>query len=265
MFMDKNVEKGNRLARISGVWDGDATLSLLRAAPFQITDLTRMHFNPTIQATEVLCSSHNRIPKTGSDWDARLSSKSARERQKAMRRLTWDGAEYKLIYQWKTYQGEHIWIEEQGRRRSGRGDKATHIDGIMRNVTQWKRDQDRAVYLTNFDGLTGVENLTSLERSLDHLAALSLRQRSEGALLRLRLKNIGDINDVYGYETGDRVLKEFAKRLSRIVRVPDTIGRIGGADFGIILYGAGPEDVNCLLYTSPSPRDKRQSRMPSSA
>ena len=175
-----------------------------------------------------------------------MSVKDARERQKAIRRLTWDGAEYKLIYQWKTYQGEQIWIEEQGRRASGQGDKATHIDGIMRNVTQWKRAQDRAVYLTNFDDLTGVENLAFLERSLDHLAALSQRQRSEGALLRLRLTNIGDINDVYGYETGDRVLKEFAKRLSRIVRVPDIIGRIGGADFGIVLYGAAPEDVKAI-------------------
>lgn len=244
--MDRKVSKGDRLARISGVWDGDVALSLMRAAPFQIADLTRLHFNPAIQATEVLCSSHNRIPKTGSDWDARLSVKDARERQKEIRRLTWDGAEYKLIYQWKTYQGEQIWIEEQGRRASGQGDKATHIDGIMRNVTQWKRAQDRAVYLTNFDDLTGVENLAFLERSLDHLAALSQRQRSEGALLRLRLTNIGDINDVYGYETGDRVLKEFAKRLSRIVRVPDIIGRIGGADFGIVLYGAAPEDVKAI-------------------
>ena len=125
--MDKNVAKGNRLARISGVWEGDVALSLMRAAPFTITDKTRLHFNPAIQVTEVLCSSPNRIPKTNIDWDARLSPEDARERRKAMRRLTWDGAEYKLTYQWRTYHGDQIWIEEQGRRKSGNAEGPTHM------------------------------------------------------------------------------------------------------------------------------------------
>ena len=116
----------------------------------------------------------------------------------------------------------------------------------MRNVTKLKRTRDRATYLANYDEMTGVVNLASLSRYLDHLAALSQRQRSDGALLRLRITNIADINDVYGFETGDRVLKEFAKRLSRIVRVPDVIGRIGGADFGILLYGASQKDVKAI-------------------
>ena len=244
--MDKNVAKGDRLARISGVWDGDVTLSLMRAAPFQITDGARLHFNPAIQAAEVLCSLANRIPKTDIDWESRLEPDDARERRKAIRRLTWDGAEYKLTYLWRTYQGEQIWIEEQGRRRSGTGDTPTHIDGIMRNVTKRKRAETRATYLANYDELTDVANLVSLQSNLDHLAALCLRQRSEGALLRLRLTNIADINDVYGFETGDKVLKEFSKRLSRIVREPDVIGRIGGADFGIVLYGATQDDVKAI-------------------
>ncbi len=244
--MDRNVAKGDRLARISGVWDGDVALSLMRAAPFQISDLTRLTFNPAIQATEVLCSLHSRIPKTVSDWEFCLSSKDARERQKAIRRLTWDGAEYKLVYKWKTYQGDQIWIEEQGRRKSGEGEVPTHIDGIMRNVTKRKRIQDREAYLANFDSLTGVANLKSLKWNLEHLIALSQRQRSEGALLQLRLTNLSDINEVYGFETGDRVLKEFAKRLARIVRVPDIIGRIDEADFGIVLYGASKKDVKAI-------------------
>lgn len=245
-LMNKNVAKGDRLSRVSGIWEGDVALSLMRAAPFQISDLTRLHFNPAIQAAEVLCSSHNRIPRTDIEWTSHLSPKDTRERQKAIRRLTWDGAEYKLIYQWRTYQGDQIWIEEQGRRKSGLGDLPTEIEGIIRNVTKRKRAEDRATYLANHDDLTGVANLASLRRSLDHLSALSRRQRSEGALLRLRITNINDINDVYGFETGDRVLMEFARRLSRIVRMPDVVGRIGEDDFALILYGASPADVKAI-------------------
>jgi len=244
--MDKTVAKGERLARISGVWDGDVALSLMKAAPFRISAVANLHFNPAIQATEVLCSSRARIPETVEDWTARISLTDAKERQKTMRRLTWDGAEYKLVYQWRTYQGGHIWIEEKGRRISGNGDAVTDIEGVMRNVTSSKRAEDRATYLATHDDLTDIANLASLRTSLDHAAALSKRQRNESAFLRLRLSNITDINDVYGYEIGDRVLKEFAKRLTRIVRFPDIFGRIGAADFGIVLYGSSRSDVEAI-------------------
>ncbi len=244
--MDKNLAKGERLARISGVWDGDVALSLMRAAPFRITDLTRLDFTPAIQASDVLCSLENQIPKTNRAWTARLSPEDARTRQKSLRRLTWDGAEYKVVYQWRTHQGDQIWIEEQGRRKSGAGDQPSQIEGVMRNVTNQKRAEDRAAYLANHDDLTGIANLGTVRCALDHLIALSLRQRGEGALLRLRLANLKDINDVYGFETGDKVLSEFAKRLSRIVRTPDILGRIGGGDFALILYGASQTDVKAI-------------------
>lgn len=244
--MDKSAAKGERLARISGVWDGDSALSLLRAAPFRISNLTQLQFNPAMQAADILCSSVNQIPTSHENWAARLTPEDARVRQTAIRRLTWDGAEYKLVYKWRSSQGDDIWIEEIGRRTSGAGDKPADIEGIMRNVTTRKRAEDRAAFLANHDDLTGLANLSSLRCALSHLAALSLRQRGEGALLRLRLSNLKDINDVYGFETGDRVLVEFAKRLSSIVRVPDIIGRIDAADFALVLYGASEADVKAI-------------------
>ena len=244
--MDKNVAKSDRLARISAVWDGDVALSLMRAAPFRILGRDQIHFKPVMQAAEILSSLPNRIPSTVSDWVSRLSPDDARMRQKAMRRLTWDGAEYKLTYAWRTYQGEEIWLQEQGRRKSGEGDVPTDIEGVIRNVSSRQRAADRSEYLASHDDLTAVANLAATKRALDHLAALSMRQRSEGALLRLRITNIDDLNSVYGFETGDRVLREFANRLSRIIRVPDILGRIGGSDFALVLYGATQKDVKAI-------------------
>jgi len=244
--MDRTVAKGDRLTRIAGVWDGDAALSLLQAAPFRISGQGQLHFNPVMQASDILSSLPNRIPSTISDWVSRLSPEDARERQKAIRRLTWDGAEYKLTYAWRTYQGEEIWLEEQGRRKSGNGDIPRDIEGVMRNVTSRERENERAEYLANHDDLTGTANLAATSRALDHLAALSVRQRGEGALLRLRITNISDLNSVYGFETGDRVLSEFANRLSRIIRAPDVLGRIGGSDFALVLYGSTQDDVKAI-------------------
>ncbi|MEP4052849.1 MAG: bifunctional diguanylate cyclase/phosphodiesterase [Litorimonas sp.] len=244
--MDKTAENGDRSEHYSGARGQDAALSLMRAAPFRISDQTHLHFEPATQAADVLCSPHVEIPKIESDWTARISPKDARERQKSIRRLTWDGAEYKCVYEWRTYHGDFISIEEQGRRISGRGDTPTEIEGVIRNVTSRKRTEDRAAYLANHDDLTGLANLESLTRNLDHLAALSQRQKCDGALLRLRVTNLRDINEVYGFETGDRVLADLAKRLSQVVKLPDIIGRIKGADFALLLSGASQKDVQAI-------------------
>jgi len=244
--MDNTVAKSDRLTRIAGVWDGDVALSLMQAAPFRIIDRDQILFNPALQAADILSSLPNRIPNTVADWVSRLSPDDAWARQKAIRRLTWDGAEYKLTYAWRTYQGEDIWLQEQGRRKSGNGDIPTDIEGVIRNVTSRQREVERAEYLATHDDLTGVANLAAIKQSLDHLAALSMRQRGEGALLRLRITNIDDLNSVYGFETGDRVLREFAHRLSRIIRTPDVLGRIGGSDFALVLYGSSQKDVKAI-------------------
>ena len=256
--MDRHVTKAERLARIPSVWDDDATLALLRAVPFRLSVQGALHFNPLAQAANILGSSDTDIPKSDADWALRLSAEEARARQTAIRRLSWDGAEYKATYLWRSQQGEDIWIEEHGRRKSGSGDQPTRIEGVMRNVTRLKRTEQRTKFLANHDALTGLANAASVRQSLNHLAALCQRQRGDGALLRLRLSNINDINAVYGFETGDRVLTEFANRLSQIVRAPDVVGRIGDADFALLLYGSSQSDVKAvtdrlfpLLETAP--------------
>ena len=137
--MERPVRKTSPIA---DVWESNAALSLLRAAPFHLSVSADLHFTPAVQAADVLCSDVNHVPKTDEDWAARLSPLDARERRKAISRLTWDGATYKLIYQWRSFQGELIWIEEQGRRYAGKGDRPTEIDGVIRNITLQKRTED---------------------------------------------------------------------------------------------------------------------------
>jgi len=98
--------KGDKLTRIASVWDGDVALSLMQAAPFRITNRNEFYFKPVMQAAEILSCRPKYIPKTVDAWLSHLSSEDRRERQRNIRRLTWDGAEYKITYAWRTDQGD---------------------------------------------------------------------------------------------------------------------------------------------------------------
>ena len=220
---------------------GDYALSLMGAVAFSIADRTDLQFGSDRQAATILIQPLQHLPRTVRDWTGQMEVNDIRARQKALRRLAWNGAQYRLTYPWRTVQGEKVWIEERGCRKAGAEDGVTHIEGVFINVTAQRREIQRAAFLSTHDELTELANRESLEQSLNHLVALADRQSGEGAFLRLRLLNLTDINAVYGFETGDRLLIELSRRLADNVRIPDIIGRVGGPDFGVVFYGADEE------------------------
>lgn len=105
------------------------------------------------------------------------------------------------------------------------------------DVTERRRAEERIQFLANFDPLTELPNRTLLN---DHLRyALSLAKRSNGhlALMFLDLDHFKDINDTLGHSIGDSLLKELSKRLRRSLREEDTITRMGGDEFILLLPG----------------------------
>lgn len=221
-------------------------LSLLDSVAFSLSDNTHLRFEPEAQACDVLHQPVHHMPHSLSDWTAQMEPEDVRRRERTLRRLGWNGAQYRLSYRWRTVQGEEIWIEERGTRTAGTEDGVTRIDGVLTNITARQRETKRAAFLSTHDELTALPNRESLRGSLDHLAALCERQTTEGVFLRLRVLNLADINAVYGYETGDRLLTEIAKRLAMNIRIPDVVGRIGGADFGLVLYGPEGEEGRAI-------------------
>lgn len=101
-------------------------------------------------------------------------------------------------------------------------------------VERWESEQ-RFAYLAQFDPLTGLPNRTLF---LDRLTqAISRAQREERmtALVFLDLDRFKEINDTFGHEAGDRVLKDIATRLLSCLREGDTIARLGGDEFIVVL------------------------------
>jgi len=98
-----------------------------------------------------------------------------------------------------------------------------------------RRLHDRLAYRAQHDGLTGLPNRALLYESLDQEIERASRGRRLLGMLYLDLDGFKQINDTYGHAAGDAVLQEAARRMTQTVRRGDTVARIGGDEFVVLL------------------------------
>ncbi len=186
------------------------------------------------------------LPENRKSYERLLSDRAISERTKAIKHLTWDGAEYIVTYPVQTFDGQKIWLEERGRRLSGDGAAPHLVLAILRNIDVQKEAQDKALYNRLYDPLTGLWSTDRLHRGLTYLLSISTREAVSAGFLRLNVTNLDDVNTTYGYETGERLLKAVGTRLSGLVTAPDMVGRLGDMGFGIGVLRADPKSLKTL-------------------
>src|SRR5690606_2108915 len=96
----------------------------------------------------------------------------------------------------------------------------------------------------NHDGLTGLANKNLLHDRLDRAIAITGRMRRKFALLYLDLDRFKTVNDSLGHAAGDMLLRAVAARLTSCVRESDTVARVSGDEFAVILLEL--EDVDAV-------------------
>ena len=113
--------------------------------------------------------------------------------------------------------------------------KKTHYVGIFHDITEMKKTEEVIKYQAYHDALTALPNrmlfLDRLEVALHH----AQRQDQKVAVFFLDLDHFKTVNDSLGHAIGDKLLQEVAKRLLQTVREEDTVSRLGGDEFTIIL------------------------------
>ena len=107
--------------------------------------------------------------------------------------------------------------------------------GVNRDITDRIKETERLEQLAHYDYLTKIPNRYLLLDRLGHLIAQSERNKSTFALLYIDLDKFKSINDTKGHAFGDQVLIETASRLKQAIRHSDTIARIGGDEFVLLL------------------------------
>jgi len=118
--------------------------------------------------------------------------------------------------------------------RDGQGHDVRRA-GVVQDVTERKAQEARIEHLAYHDGLTGLPNRTML---MDRLGlALSQAQRLEQqvAVIYIDLDRFKPVNDSLGHAVGDRLLQEIARRLRATLRENDTVARVGGDEFQVVV------------------------------
>jgi diguanylate cyclase (GGDEF)-like protein len=152
-----------------------------------------------------------------------------------------------------------FWSEEVGARI-----------GVARNVTALWQAEEELRFLAHHDPLTGLANRALFNDRLDTALRTARRHNSTLALLFLDIDDFKGINDVHGHAAGDRVLSTIARRLEGCVRETDTVARMGGDEFTVLLTdiqseGAVSETVARILAVMAEPLDAESGavKMPS--
>ena len=125
--------------------------------------------------------------------------------------------------------------------RNDQGDVRQYL-GIFTETSSRKAAEERILHLANFDVLTDLPNRALLaDRARGALLAAD-RKRAAVTVMHLNIDHFGRINESIGHEAGDEVLRTVAQRLTRTLRPDDTVCRLGGDDFILLLPDTSAHD-----------------------
>jgi len=119
----------------------------------------------------------------------------------------------------------------------GRDGTIVNYVATLVDITSRKSAEEEIQHLAYYDSLTGLPNRRLLMDRLSQALVTSARAKGGGAILFLDLDHFKTLNDTLGHDVGDLLLKQVSERLTSCVREGDTVARIGGDEFVIMLEG----------------------------
>jgi diguanylate cyclase (GGDEF)-like protein/PAS domain S-box-containing protein len=202
-----------------GLWDWEVASGEVRYSP---------------RWKEILGYGDSEIPDRAEEWFRRVHPHDLPELKRVLGALLTDKAstaelEVRMIHR----SGSWRWVLCRAARRGG-----DFLGGSLTDVTALKLAENRLLVETSHDRLTGLPNESLfLDRLALALVRSSRRPGQSIAVLYLDLDRFHTVNDSLGLEAGDELLVEIARRLTELLRLGDTLARLGGDKFALLLDG----------------------------
>ena len=162
-------------------------------------------------------------PATDAGELARIAAAMARAQPARAELLNYDKA------------GKAYWVEAELVPFTDADGRQTHWVAVEREIDERKKSEADIHRLAFYDVLTGLPNRRLLMDRIGHLLAAAPRDQSISALMFIDLDHFKHINDARGHATGDALLRLAGERLAQLMRKADTVARIGGDEFVVLL------------------------------
>ncbi len=161
-----------------------------------------------------------------------------KQRAEFIDKITKDGTVKGKVMEMRKKDGSLFWVACSATAEFDDQGRLKWIDGIIEDITKRKKYEDELSYHAYHDPLTGLFNRNALFERLEEGVKNALRYDRRLAVLFVDLDHFKKVNDTYGHECGDEVLRQVAERFRTILRESDLVFRFGGDEFAVILAGA---------------------------
>ena len=232
----RQIEESLRLS--AGVFENTAEGVIITDTAGSILEVNRA-------ASEILGFSREElIGQSPKIWNSARHDKSFyRARQRALKDTGhWRGEVWK-----RRKDGSVLPVWETISDINNESGRLTHYVIVFSDISQIKQSQEQLDYLAHHDALTDLPNRLLLNERLEQAIRHAERNNTQIAIIFFDLDNFKHINDSLGHPVGDKLLQEVANKLKQTIRLEDTVARIGGDEFVLLLEDIGrPEHAGII-------------------
>ena len=171
--------------------------------------------------------------------------------QEMHRHLTHQTLFFEAEYRAQHHDGRWLWLSSRGKVvQSSPSGEPMRVVGTLMDITARKGAEEAIRQMAFQDALTGLPNRRLLVDRLQQALLTSERQKRFGALLFLDLDKFKHLNDTLGHEVGDQLLQQVAQRILTNVRAVDTVARIGGDEFVVLIADLSESADDAKLHAT---------------